>query len=227
MARYGCFAIGWLLLAAVPAAAQSNDPFREATPPQPQPVAPAPLPPRPRPAPEPEPVVAPAPPPQPAVAPVSTLPSAAQIWARVREVAQAESIAVPLASSPPFDQAGTPAQFRALLGAWGPGTWQGGSAGEKMVLVIQSVDSDGAMHGVVGKSAGPPFPAAWSMATGTTGTGRFVLKGIFLGSNPPGANNLVASRPLEFAWAFEFRADGKLYGSRDNGASTVVLARLQ
>jgi len=222
MARYGCFVMAGLLLAGTPASAQSNDPFREATPPPPA-GAPDPAPPRPRPAPEPEPVVAPTPPPQPAVVPVPTLPSAAQIWARVREVAQAESVRVPLASSPPFDVAGTPPQHRPLLGAWGPGTWQGSPAGDKVVLVIQSVDGDGNVRGVICTTSGP---GDWSNFTAPLTGNRFTVH--FQQSYSALAGNGAGTRGFtDNSWTFEFHADGRLSGSRGNGTSTVVLQRLQ
>jgi len=208
-------AIGWLLLVATPAVAQSNDPFREVTPPS----ASAPVPPpRPRPAPEQESGVYAAP----QVVPAPALLSAGQIWARVREVAQAQGIAVPLASSPPFDVAGTPAQFRALLGAWGPGTWQGGSAGNKVILVVQSVDGDGNVRGVIGTNSAAD---GWFDFTTRLASDRFTVhfqQSYAKSGYMPGTE--VAS---DNYWPFQFYPDGRLSGSRDNGASTIVLPRLQ
>ncbi len=215
-----------LLFAALPAAAQNSDVFREDAPP---PVA-APLPrvaPRPRYVPHPEPEIAaptPAPAPvQPAVVPAPALPPAGQIWARVRQVAQTEGIRMPLASNPPFDEAGTLPQYRALLGAWGPGTWQGDPGGDKTILIIEGVDGDGNMHGVAGKSDGAALPASWSAAAGPVASGnRFALNVIWRISQYQHGTN-----QYEQVWQFALRPDGTLFGSRDNGASTIVLRRLQ
>jgi hypothetical protein len=227
MVRIGSVIACCLLLAAAPARAQNSDIFREDAPPAPAP-APAPKPaPRPHVYSQPEPeIVAPALPPapaQPVVAPTPNLPSAAQLWTRVRQVANGEGIAVPLSGTPPFDLAGTPPQFRLLLGAWGPGVWQG-TSGEKTILVIQSVDSDGAVRGFVGKSAGASLPAAWGMATGVAAGGRIALQAVFFGA----ATNFGSKAPsAEVSWTFQLRPDGTLAGSRDNGASTIALRRLQ
>ncbi len=227
MVRVGSIVFGCLLLAALPAAAQNANIFREDAPPPPAAVPAPRVAPRPRYVPQPEPeIAAPAPVPatvQPAVAPVPALPPAGQMWARVRQVAQTEGISVPLSGSPPFDLAGTPPQYRPLLGAWGPGTWQGNPAGDKVIVIIEGVDSDGNVHSVVGKSAGGSLPALWAMSTGLVGPGnRFELK--------------VAWQTFEYqrgttqfeqVWQIELRPDGTLSGSRDNGASTIVLRRLQ
>src|SRR5579872_1093776 len=151
-----------LLLAAAPGArAQNSNIFREDVPPVP---APAPRPaPRPRSYAPPEPeVVAPAPAqtqpqPQPAITPAPVLLSANQIWARVRQVA---AFAMPLSGAPPFDQTGTPPQYRALLGAGGPDTWQGNHAGDKAILVIEGIDGDGTCGVYLAKvraTIPPPF----------------------------------------------------------------------
>ncbi|HTW52375.1 MAG TPA: hypothetical protein VME45_10815 [Stellaceae bacterium] len=215
-----------LLLAAAPARAQNSDIFREEAPPPPVAAAPAPKPaPRPRvySPPEPE-IVAPPPQPQPVVAPAPSLPPASQVWARVRQIAASQGISVPLSGTPPFDVAGTPAQYRVLLGAWGPGMWQGNAGGEKIILVIQSIDGDGAIRGVVGKSEGRSTPALWAMATGTAGGAHFVLQVTFMVMSTYYGNQAVSSQA---EWGFELRADGTLSGSRDHGASTIVLGRLQ
>jgi hypothetical protein len=213
MGRVSIFAICGLLLAAPLAVAQSPDAFREATPP----TASAPTVPRPRPSPE---AVAPQSP-EPAVAPAPTLPSAGQIWARVRQVAQAEGIGVPLAGIPAFDVAGTPPQYRALLGAWGPGAWQGNPGG-KMILIVQSADGDGNVKGVIGTNAGSD---SWYNFTTRLSGDRFTVhfqqsyyKSGFMPGTEVTADNY---------WPFELRADGKVYGSRDNGALAIVLPRLQ
>lgn len=238
MLRVSSAVVCCLLLAAAPVRAQNSDVFREDAPPAPAAPdhdpfqmapadpAPAPKPPsRPHPAPEPE-AVAPAPPPvapQPAVAPAPAMPPADQLWARIRQVAQAVGIRMPLASSPPFDEAGTPSQYRALLGAWGPGTWQGNSNGEKAILIVEGVDGSGNMHAVAGKSDGGSLPAAWAMSLGSVASGgRFLLKiGWRFSEYQHGTNQ------LEQVWQMELRPDGTLAGSRDNGASTIVLRRLQ
>jgi hypothetical protein len=160
---------------------------------------------------------------QPTVAPAPTLPSAGQIWARVREVAQSQGILVPLSGTPPIDVSQTPPQYRALLGAWGPGTWQGNPAGDRAIMVIQSVEGDGTMHAVVGKSGGGGIAATWTMGSGVIDSGgRGALKIIY-------QTALVYYQRIqsEEIWQIELRPDGTLAGSRDNGASTIVLRRLQ
>jgi hypothetical protein len=62
----------------------------------------------------------------------------------VRQVAASEGIGVPLASSPNFDQAGTPPQYRALLGTGGRGRGR----------------------------AIPPAKSYWEIAVGSDGTLR-------------------------------------------------------
>jgi hypothetical protein len=207
-----------LLLATLPAAAQSPDPFRSTAP------APAPAP-RPRPAPtypsEPA-VVAPQPAPPPAAAAAPSLPSASQIWTRVREVAQAQGISVPLSGTRPLDETGTPQQYRALLGAWGPGTWQGDPGGDKAILVVESVDSSGYLHVVAGKSSGKTVPAAWVASVAPIAGDRFTLQ-ISYSVGGGWSRTLV----FEETWQFEFRPDGKLYGARNGKASSIVLDRLR
>jgi len=217
MGRVCALAIGWLLLAAAPAVAQSNDPFRETAPPQAG--AAAPTLPHPRPALGAEPA---APSPQPGLALAPALPAAAQVWARVREVAQGQGIAVPLASSPPFDVAGTPPQYRALLGAWGPGAWQGGTAGSKIILVVQSVDGDGNVKGIIGTNSGGD---GWFNFTARFTGDRFTVH--FQQSYYKSGYMAGAEVAADNYWPFVFYPDGKLSGSRDNGASSVVLPRLQ
>jgi hypothetical protein len=214
-----------LLLAALPAVAQNSDPFRSAAPPAPEPA------PRPRPAPrvvEPEsavvvPLPAPAPvqpPPQPVAASVPNLPSASQIWARVRQIGQAEGIAIPLASNPPFDEAGTRPQYRGLLGAWGPGIWQGDPGGDKVILVVQGVDGENSLRGVVGTNGGKVAPAIWRAINSPIAGNRFPIHLSYDGS-------LTQTRHFEEDWSVELRPDGKLYGTRNGNASTIVLSRLQ
>lgn len=71
--------------------------------------------------------------------------SAADFEARVRSVAQAEGIAVPLAQPFPVDTTSTPPEYRKWLGAWGPGAWRdaGDLTGQKMMIIIQGVDGSG------------------------------------------------------------------------------------
>jgi hypothetical protein len=214
-----------LVCLAFPSAAQNSDIFREDAPPA---VAPAPRPaPHPRTYSQPEPEVAaptpPQPPLQPAVAPAPSLPSASQIWAKVRQVAASQSISVPMASNPPFDVAGTPPQYRVLLGAWGPGTWQGNPGGDKAILVVEGVDGGGNIHVMACESEGGWQPGYWAMSTGSIAPGnRFTLNiARRISEYQHGANQ------SEQVWQMTLRPDGTLAGSRDNGASTVVLQRLQ
>jgi hypothetical protein len=221
MLRAGVVVTCCLLLAAAPTRAQNSDIFREDAPPA---AAPPPkLAPRPRIYSPPEPAAV-APAPQPAVvAPAPTVPSASQLWAKVRQAAASQGIAVPLASSPPFDVAGTPPQYRTLLGAWGPGTWQGNPAGDRMIFVIEGVN-DGSLRGVVGKSSDAWLPAMWSaISTSIAGTrfGVDITNTSRVGIVGQNTNHAILT------WSFEMRPDGTLTGSRDNGASTVVLPRLQ
>jgi len=195
-----CLLIGLLLFAASPALAQNSDPFRSASPSQPaptpttlQPTAPG-----------------------PSVA--STLPPAPQIWANVRQVAQAGGILVPLAGNPVFDESGSSPQYRALLGAWGPGTWQGDPAGEKIILVIQSVDASGNARGVVGRSSSD----GWFTYTTQIVGNHFTLE-----VPVTFHNSGYLTRVEKDLWTFEVRADGSLSGSRNGKASSVALSRLR
>jgi hypothetical protein len=196
-----CLLTGLLLFAAPLALAQNSDPFRSASPSQsaPTPTTPQPAPPRPGP------VVA------------STLPPAPQIWANVRQVAQAGGILVPLAGNPVFDESGSSPQYRALLGAWGPGTWQGDPAGEKIILVIQSVDASGNARGVVGRSSSD----GWFTYTTQIVGNRFTLE------VPVTFHNAgYLTRVEKDLWAFEAQPDGSLSATRNGNASSIVLSRL-
>jgi hypothetical protein len=207
--------LAFSLLLAPPAAAQNVDVFREGAPP-PAPSVAKPVHPRPAPQSEPEyPAVTPSP-----AAPAPTLPPTPQVWARIRQAALAAGVAVPLASSPPFDEVTTPPQYRALLGAWGPAAWQG--ANEKMILIVQSVDPQGTVRGIVGTNyTGDSW---WNFAA-PIAANRFVVhfqrtyyrQGYMPGTVPLADNN----------WPIELRADGMLVGSRDGGASVIMLSRLR
>ena len=135
------FTVGFtLLLVSVPARAQNTDPFQSAPVTTPAvPAAPAPTPrPQPHHPAEPDPYAA-MPPSAYVPPPMPSLPPSGVIWARVRQVAQTDGISVPLASDPPFDILSAPPQYRVLVGAWGPGTWQG-TDGDKLILIILGVD---------------------------------------------------------------------------------------
>lgn len=215
MLRVGTFVVV-LALVALPAAAQNSDVFREGAPP----VAPAA--PRPRPAPRPEPGVpsiAPQTVQPPVAAPV--LPSAAELWPRIRQAAQSAGVAVPLASNPPFDELATPPQYRALLGAWGPGAWQGSPAGDRLVLVIQSVDAQGNVRGIVGTNS---TGDSWSNFTASTASNRFTVHF----QRTYSRQGFVPSTEVlsDDYWQMEPRG-GMIAGSRNNGASTIMLPRLR
>lgn len=200
-----------LLLVSLPAVAQNSDQFQSA------PVAaPAPKPrPQPRVPVEPDPAVA-----APAQPPAPSLPPAAAIWARVRQVAQTDGISVPLASDPPFDAAGTPSQFRALLGAWGSGVWQGTPSGDKLILIVLSVDGGGNVHGVVARGLGTD----WSYYSAPMAGNHFT---VHIQTTYNASGFVPGTRALEDDyWQFELRPDGRLYGSRSTNASSIVLARL-
>ncbi|HML11065.1 MAG TPA: hypothetical protein VK432_09405 [Stellaceae bacterium] len=102
--------VGWV----VPALAQ-DDPFRTAAPPPPVVAKPAPHPPPPE---EPPPVVAPQPPPPPSQ-------FSADYVGRVKQAAVAQKVQLPDAVV--IREEATPAGFRNYLGAWGPGSWRGGT----------------------------------------------------------------------------------------------------
>jgi hypothetical protein len=213
-------AIGFsLVLASVPAGGQSTDPFQSA----PVVATPAPKPrPQPHPPVEPDPYVA-APPaalaPAPPQAPI--LPPSGAIWARVRQVAQSDGIGVPLASDPPFDVANAAPQFRILVGAWGPGAWQGSPGGDKLILIVLGVDGGANIHGVVARSLGTD----WSyFSTPMTGNGFSV----HIQTTYAASGFVPSNRSLEDDyWQFELRPDGRLYGSRSTNTSNVVLSKLQ
>jgi hypothetical protein len=223
-ARRGSGVLTWvqtfgvcLLLVSLPAGAQTSDQFQSA------PVAaPAPKPrPQPHPLVEPDPYAA-APPATMAPAPaVASLPPSGAIWARVRQVAQTDGISVPLASDPPFDAASASPQFRILVGAWGPGTWQGTPGGDKLILIILGVDGGASVHGVVARGVGTD----WSnFSAPMTGNGFSV----HIQTSYESSGRFATTKSLEDEnWQFELRPDGRLYGSRGANASNVVLPKLQ
>lgn len=213
------FATGFsLLLASLPAAAQNSDPFQSA------PVAaPAPKPrPQPRTAVEPDPYAG-TPPAAlaPTAPPVASLPPSGAIWARVRQVAQTDGISVPLATDPPFDASNAAPQFRILVGAWGPGIWQGSSGGDKLILIVLGVDGGANVHGVIARSLGTD----WSyFSAPMTGSGF----SIHIQTSYETSGRFSTSRALEDEyWQFELRPDGRLYGSRSANGSNIALAKLQ
>lgn len=214
------YTIGFsLLLVSVPARAQNADPFQSA----PVVATPAPKPrPQPRSPVEPAPYVA-APPAAlaPTLPPVASLPPSGVIWARVRQVAQTDGISVPLASDPPFDAASASPQLRVLVGAWGPGAWQGSPGGDKLILIVLGVDGGASVRGVVGRSLGTD----WSyFSAPVTGNGF----SIHIQTSYEASGRFNTTKALEDDyWQFELRADGRLYGSRSASASNIVLAKLQ
>ncbi|HEV2187468.1 MAG TPA: hypothetical protein VGR70_09685 [Stellaceae bacterium] len=214
------YAIGFsLLLVSGPAGAQNTDPFQSA----PVVATPAPKPrPQPHSAVEPDPYAAAPPAPiAPTSPPVATLPPSSVIWARVRQVAQTDGISVPLASDPPFDASSVPPQLRILVGAWGPGAWQGSPVGDKLILIVLGVDGGASVRGVVARNLGTD----WSyFSAPVTGNGF----SIHIQTSYEASGRFNTTRALEDDyWQFELRADGRLYGSRSATASTIVLAKLQ
>jgi len=207
-----------LLLVSLPARAQTSDQFQSA------PVAA----PTPKPRPQPHPPVEPDPyaatPPAamaPAPPPVASLPPSGAIWARVRQVAQTDGISVPLASDPPFDAVSASPQFRILIGAWGPGAWQGSPGGDKLILIVLGVDGAGNAHGVVARSQGTD----WSYYSAPIAGNRFT---VHIQTTYAASGFIPSTRTLDDDnWQFELRPDGRLYGSRKANASSIVLARLQ
>ena len=208
-----------LLLVSVPVKAQNTDPFLSA----PVVATPAPKPrPQPRSPVEPDPYVA-APPAAlaPILPPVANLPPSSVIWARVRQVAQTAGISVPLASDPPFDASSASPQLRILVGAWGPGVWQGSTGGDKLILIVLGIDGGASIRGVVARSLGTD----WSyFSAPVTGNGF----SIHIQTSYEASGRFNSTRAVEDDyWQFELRADGRLYGSRSASASNIVLAKLQ
>ena len=214
------------LFVGVPAGAQTQDPFQSAPVTTPAAPAAAPAAPAPRPRPQPHHPVEPDPyatmPPSAYVPPppVPSLPPTGVIWARVRQVAQADGISVPLASDPPFDVSSALPQSRMLVGAWGPGAWQG-MRDDKLILIILGVDGGANVHGVVARSLG----TEWSyFSAPMTGNGF----SIHVQTSYEASGRFNTTRALEDEyWQFELRPDGRLYGSRSSSPATVVLAKLQ
>jgi len=206
-----------VLLASLPAWAQSSDPFQSA------PVAPAAPKPRlqPRVRVEPDPAFTPPVATAPAPAPAPTLPPASAIWASVRQVAQAAGVNVPLASDPPFDTSGTPPQYRALLGGWGAGVWQGTPGGDKTMLIVLGVDGGGNVHGVVAHGLGTDWSYFTAPSTGNRFTVHNQITYAASGFSP------TTKTAEDDYWQFELRPDGRLYGFRQANASTIVLPRVQ
>jgi hypothetical protein len=122
-----------------------------------------------------------------------------------------------MSGTPPFDVGDTPAQYRALLGAWGPGVWQGG---DKAILIVEKVGDDGNVQGIIGRSDGGWYPYLTPMS-GNQFTVRIEYSRI------TGAMGSPTQHMVEAREQFELRSDGKLYGSRNGSASTIVLSRLQ
>jgi hypothetical protein len=214
-------AIGFsLLLASLPAVAQNTDPFQSAPVATP---APAPKPrPHPRPPASPDPYAV-APPARfaPAVPPVANLPPSGAIWARVRQVAQADGISVPLATDPPFDASSAAPEFRILVGAWGPGVWQGSPSGDKLILIVLGVDGGANVHGVVARGLGTD----WSYFSAPMAGNGF---SIHIQTSYETSGRFSTSRALEDEyWQFELHLDGRLYGSRAANGSGIALAKLQ
>lgn len=216
-----------LLLISTPAGAQNQDPFQSAPVTTPAaPAAPAPKPePQPRPQPrhpvEPDPyaVMPPsayAPPPP----PVPSLPPSNVIWAHIRQVALADGIDVPLASDPLFDISSASPQTRILVGAWGPGAWQGMDE-DRVMLIILAVDGGTNVRGVVARSTG----VAWSDFSAPMMGNRF---SIHIQTTYEASGRFNTTRALEDEyWQFQLQPDGRLYGSRSSSPATVVLAKLQ
>jgi hypothetical protein len=203
------------------APAPGLDPFRSA----PEQAAPKPVP-HPRPAPEPEPVAvvpqpAPTPPPnQPAVVAIPRLPPLAEIAARVRQAAQENKIAVPLADSNyAVDEARTPPEYRSLLGPWGPGTWNNGSP-NSIILMVLDVDGAGNARVIYATTSARNFSANWQVRPARIVAGKLLFE------NP----NPVRGQP-PISHAYELRADGFLHGERVNISrdldSTITLPPLR
>lgn len=218
------YAIGLcLLVLGIPAKAQTTDPFQSA--PVTTPAAPAT--PAPKPRPQPHPTVEPDPyaamPPSAYLPPPLTpnLPPSSVIWARVRQVAQADGISVPLASDPPFDVSSAAPKFNNLVGAWGPGTWQGNAGGDKLMLIVLGVDGGANVRGVVARDLG----VTWANFSAPMAGNSF---SIHVQTSYEASGRFSTTRSLEDEyWQFELRSDGRLYGSRSSSPATIVLAKLQ
>jgi hypothetical protein len=152
---------------------------------------------------------------------VASLPPSGAIWARVRQAAQTDGISVPLASDPPFDASSAAPQFRVLVGAWGPGAWQGSPGGDKLILIVLGIDGGANIHGVVARSLGTEWSYFSAPMTGNAFS-------IHIQTNYEASGRFSTTRALENDnWQFELHPDGRLYGSRSASASNVVLAKLQ
>jgi hypothetical protein len=132
--------------------------------------------------------------------------------------AAAPPMMAPPTGNPVFDESGTSPKYRGLLGAWGPATWQNDPLGEKMILIIQSVDAGDNARGVVGRSSSDGwFPFAAQIAGN-----RLVLE-----APVTRQVRIYTSRTETDNWAFEIRPDGSLLGSRNGNANSILLTRLQ
>lgn len=132
-----------------------DDPFRNAAPPAPV-VVPKPAP---RPQPREEPVAAPRPSP--------SRFSAAYV-ARVRAVAQSQ--AVGMADDISFRYDVVPDQYRAWIGAWGPGFWSGGV---EAIVVVQAIDAAGNVDMILGW--GGKCGQGWRKAGGRMQDGKIYV----------------------------------------------------
>jgi hypothetical protein len=222
------FAITLCAILIIPGIAWAADPFESAPAPQASPPKPA-YHPRPPPrddeqVPMPLPIQPPAPP---AVAAVLQPPQFGDIQTRVRQVGQAQSIPIPLAASIRIDVRDTPQRYWPWLGAWGPAIWTGNLAGDRLILVVKSVDDAGTANVLFAQTSccasGAVFQGQWTEVAGKIDNGKVAFDVLYVGPYMAGQyRNLTAT----FHYAFDRRADGKLYGSRGNQASTIVLSPL-
>lgn len=145
---------------------------------------------------------------QPVTAAMPKLPPSDVIAARVREIGQAQGIAVPLAEpNVRIDEAGTPTAFRALLGAWGPAAWSGSGAQNKIILIVLSVDVGGNGRVIYASSSGPNFSPNWQVRPARVSGGKITFE------NP---NPNRGGPPVSHEYAVE--RDGYLHGVRNKTA---------
>jgi hypothetical protein len=149
---------------------------------------------------------------------VPNLPPPDTITARVQQVAQQEGVASP--PSLVFDEATTPAEYRSLLGPWGPAVWKSGTQNKviqnKVILILLGINALGSGHVFYCSSTVPAFKGKCEFDVARVVNGRIMYAHTWKKEND---NTLILHE-------YELGDDGNLHGVRA-GRDTIVLPPLR
>jgi len=141
---------------------------------------------------------------------VPKLPPPDTITTRVQQVAQQEGVASP--PSLVFDEETTPAEYRSLLGPWGPAVWRNGTQ-NKVILIFLGINALGNGHVFYCSSTMPSFSGVCEFKVARVVNGRIMFANTWKDGT-------------QILHEYELGDDGSLRGVR-HGRDTIVLPPLR